>query len=128
MNGYASIGSIVVVNGERLSLLGLQALFTAVFFLYEVVDTARSGVVIVKSSNMAELRITKTAAMSTYDTGYDRGPMAGGISPKVDGDLWGKLVREGDSWHLEIQRQDLPAEKMSRGKAWFAAQKKARGI
>lgn len=106
MEGYASIGLIVVVHWRWLSLLGLQVLLTTVFFVYVVVDTARVGVGVVKSSNMAELMVTKQPGTNTEDgpDGKDFG--AGGFVSKVDGDLRGRLVRDGAGWHLEVQRQE----------------------
>lgn len=95
---------IVVVRWPWLSLLAAQIALIVVFLLYVVVDTALTGVVVVKSSNIAELKaIAKRekdgSSLSTESL------LAGGIAAEVDATVKGKLVENLEGWNLDVHSE-----------------------
>lgn len=98
--GYARVGDmVVIVRWPWLSLLAAQIAFTVVFLVYVMLDTARTGVEIVKSSNIAEL----------LAIGKRKGDLEsllpGGIAAELDGNLKGRLLKEEGLWNLDVCRQ-----------------------
>lgn len=79
---------------------------TIIFFLYVVIDTARAGTEIVKSSNMAELQAMKG--------GSDDNILPGGITAEVDRNLRAKLVKQEEGWMLDVHREDIPLRSLPR--------------
>lgn len=70
-----------------------------------IVDTAETGVEVVKSSNIADLMAIRTEK---------NGLGANGIAAKVERNLRGRLVREGGSWNLDVCLEDTAGEKGTR--------------
>ncbi|KAG9250707.1 uncharacterized protein F5Z01DRAFT_693670 [Emericellopsis atlantica] len=115
VKGRASIGLIVVVRWPWLSVLAAQIVLTAAFLGYVMVDAARTGVTIVKSSNMAELvALGKGKDVIGLDADNARGLFDGGTTQKVDKSLQASLVYTGSGWNLRVHQKDCSGERGSR--------------
>lgn len=75
-----------------------------------IVDAAHTGVVIVKTSNIAELMAIEKRKCSS-DTDSDKNLLTGGIANEVDMDLRARLINHASGWNLDIHRQDLSSQK-----------------
>ncbi|KAH8173784.1 hypothetical protein LIA77_05203 [Sarocladium implicatum] len=100
--------TFVEVRWEWLTLISAQVLLSIAFLVTVVVGTARLGVDVVKSSNMAELFATSgqdscTECKSDEGLGRTEYDLSAGISTKVGKDVRALLEKKPGGWRLEVK-------------------------
>lgn len=104
--------TFVEVRWEWLTLVAAQSGLTLVFLLAVVIGTARLGVDVVKSSNMAELFALPTLTFGddsregTKLRTQDHGFVYKGIKTEVGKDVGAVLRKGSEGWRLEVQTKD----------------------
>ena len=91
---------IVIIRWPWIALLATQVVLTIAFLIYVIIDTARTDVEIVKSSNAAELLAFETRGLHPNFKDL----FGGGMEAKIDGSLRGRLVKQGNAWHMDVGR------------------------
>ncbi|KAF5018073.1 hypothetical protein F66182_9972 [Fusarium sp. NRRL 66182] len=100
VKGLAEVGPfIVIIRWQWLSLLVVQIVLMIAFMIYVIYETEKTNVKVVKGSNIAELKASKSLDRASRDESGSL--LAGGIAPKVDPDLVGRLVEHDGHWNLE---------------------------
>ncbi|KAK7212663.1 hypothetical protein V2G26_019841 [Clonostachys chloroleuca] len=89
--------NMVVIRWEWLSFLVIQVALALVFQVVVVAQTARLGVDIVKSSNIAELFALQGSGDKYMDDSLSRG-----ISTTVTDEQYGELVKDTHGWKLHL--------------------------
>ncbi|CAG9986482.1 unnamed protein product [Clonostachys byssicola] len=89
--------NMIVIRWEWLSFLVVQIALALVFQVVVFVQTARLGVDVVKSSNMAEL-----FALQGSGDKYMDNSLSGGIGTAVTDERYGKLVKDTHGWKLHL--------------------------
>jgi hypothetical protein len=84
------------VRWAWLAFLAAQIGLSFVFLLAVMLYTAALGVDVVKSTSVAELFAMRPRGFSEPR----------GIRPSIDGQLVGRLRKEGHLWNLEVHRKD----------------------
>jgi hypothetical protein len=100
--------TFVEVRWEWLTLVAAQVVLSIAFLLAVVIGTARLGVDVVKSSNMAELFAMQELdcnGCSKASGGESRaeGVVYGGIKTEVGKDIEATLRRDDAGWRLEVK-------------------------
>ncbi|KAG8427883.1 hypothetical protein J3459_006290 [Metarhizium acridum] len=95
----------ITVRWPWLSFLAAQIGLTIVFVLAVAACTFNLEVPVIKGSNVAELFAIRKSDMETTTPGTVGGKQAG-IDQKIDKQTLGILVRECDTWNLEIHSKE----------------------
>lgn len=96
----------ITVRWGWLSFLAAQIGLTALFIVWVAGDTSMLDVPVIKSSNLAELFAFRKLDMEPTPRAEDSGTKQTGIGQGIDKRTLGRLVRESDVWHLEIQSEE----------------------
>ncbi|KAG9254862.1 uncharacterized protein F5Z01DRAFT_654991 [Emericellopsis atlantica] len=100
--------TFVVVRWPWLSALAAQIGLSIVFVVSVAVHTARLGVAVVRSNNLAELfaQDNSRSSREEQDDGVPGGGTAfsTGIKTQVDEAVRGRLVRDNEAWILQMQK------------------------
>lgn len=103
--------TFVEVRWEWLTLVAAQVGLSIAFLLTVVIGTARLGVDVVKSSNMAELFAIPASGCDSCCKagecqGREKGGTEGGIKTEVGKDVGATLTRRGEGWILEVKTKE----------------------
>lgn len=100
----------IVIRWEWITLLVIQIGVSVIFLIWVAIDTYLLGVPVLKSSNLGELFALQRPGYSPIAQGEKTG-----FGHGIEKGIQGRLVREQDSWHLDVQQQDpLSAEPKGR--------------
>ncbi|KAK9445696.1 hypothetical protein VB005_00810 [Metarhizium brunneum] len=95
----------ITVRWPWISFLAAQIVLTIAFISAVAACTPNLEVPVVKGSNAAELFAIRKSDMETTTLGTVNGKQAG-IDQKIDKKTLGILVRDYDTWHLEIHSKE----------------------
>ncbi|QLI70456.1 uncharacterized protein G6M90_00g074910 [Metarhizium brunneum] len=95
----------ITVRWPWISFLAAQIVLTIVFIWAVAASTSNLEVPVIKGSNAAELFAIRKSDMETTTIGTVDGKQAG-IDQKIDKKTLGILVRDYDTWHLEIHSKE----------------------
>jgi hypothetical protein len=95
----------IVVRWQWLFLLAIQIGFTIIFLPVVIYQTARLGIDIVKSSNMAELFALQDTQHCDAPPTDDRGQVikSAGINTQIDSNTTAELIKGNGGWKLYLQ-------------------------
>lgn len=100
--------TFVVVRWEWLTLISAQVLLSIAFLVTVVIGTARLGVDVVKSSNMAELFALPSqdgseSGKGGEESGRRETGLSQGINTKVSRDVGAVLEKRQEGWRLKVK-------------------------
>ncbi|KJK84593.1 hypothetical protein H634G_00114 [Metarhizium anisopliae BRIP 53293] len=95
----------ITVRWPWISFLAAQIVLTIAFISAVAASTSNLEVPVIKGSNAAELFAIRKSDMETTTLGTVNGKQAG-IDQKIDKKTLGILVRDYDTWHLEIHSKE----------------------
>lgn len=97
--------TFIIVRWNWIAFIGTQVGLSIIFLIAVMIHTARLGLPVVKSSNLAEL----FALQGGESLGHAPGQHVG-LKPSIDGSLSGRLIQDGPNWKFQLDRTPLRSD------------------